>query len=55
MLADLFVAAAMARLIRIRRADVYSRCEMNPALKHHAGIMAKKSSNSGNCPSLWNI
>jgi len=26
-----------------------------PALKHHAGKMAKKSSNSGDFPSLWDI
>ena len=26
-----------------------------PALKHHVGMMAKKSSNSGNIPSLWDL
>jgi hypothetical protein len=37
MLADLFVAAAMARLIRIRSADVYSCCEMNACAETSCG------------------
>jgi hypothetical protein len=50
------MVAAMARLARVTQGKrFFTLRDKWPALKHHAGMMAKKSSISGNCPSLWNI
>jgi hypothetical protein len=50
------MVAAMARLALLTQGKRYFTLrDQWPALNHHAGMMAKKSSNSGNCPSLWNI
>jgi hypothetical protein len=50
------MVAAMARLARITQGErIFTLQEKWPALKHHAGMSAGKSSNSGNCPSLWNF
>jgi hypothetical protein len=50
------MVAAMARLARITQGErIFTLREKWPALKHHAGMSARKSSNSGNCPTLWDI
>jgi hypothetical protein len=56
MAAGLFAAAAMARLTRVTQGKrLFTLRKKCPVLKHHAGMMAKKSSKSGKCPILWNI
>jgi hypothetical protein len=50
------MAAAMARLARVTQGKrLFTLREKWPALNHHAGMMVKKSSNSANFPSLWDI
>jgi hypothetical protein len=56
MQADLFMGRGHARLIRITQGKrLLTLRNWSLALEHHAGIVAKKSSKSGKCPSLWNI
>jgi hypothetical protein len=52
----LFTVAAVARLARVTQGKrLFTLRDKWPARKHHAGMMTKKSSNSGNFPSLWGI
>ena len=54
--AGLFVVAAMARLTRVTQGKrLFTLRKKCPVLKHHAGMMTKKSSKTGKCPILWNI
>jgi len=51
-----FTVAAMARLARVTQGmRLYTLRDKWPALKHHVRMMAKKSSNSGNFSSLWDL
>ena len=51
-----FMVAAMARLAHFTQGErLFTLRYKWPALKHHVGMMVKKSSNSGNFPSLWDI
>jgi fructose-1,6-bisphosphatase/inositol monophosphatase family enzyme len=56
MLAGPFMAAAAVRLARVHagQAFTYAARKM-PAWDHHAGMVAKKSSNSGNSPAYGKI
>jgi hypothetical protein len=50
------MVAAMARLVRVTQGERgLTLREEWPARKHHVGMEAKKSSNSRNIPSLWNL
>jgi hypothetical protein len=50
------MVAAMVRLTRLTQGKrLFTLRKKCPVLKHHAGMMAGKSSQSGNCPTLWNI
>jgi hypothetical protein len=52
----LFMVAAMARLARVTQGErLFTLRDKWPALKHHVGMMTKKSSNSENFPRLWDI
>jgi hypothetical protein len=51
-----FTVAVMARPARVTQGKrLFTLRNKWPALKHHVGIMAKKSSNSGDIPSLWDL
>jgi hypothetical protein len=51
-----FTVATMARLTHLTQGErILTLRDKWPALKHHVGMMVKKSSNSGNFSSLWDI
>jgi hypothetical protein len=51
-----FTVAAMARLARVTQGErLFTLRYKWPALKHHVGMMTKKSSNIGNFPNLWDL
>jgi hypothetical protein len=51
-----FVVAAMARLAHLTQGKrLFTLRDKWPALKHHVGMMVKKSSIFGNFPNLWNL
>jgi hypothetical protein len=50
------MVAAMARLTRITQGKrLFTLRKKCPVLKHHAGMMAEKSSESRKYPTLWDI
>jgi hypothetical protein len=54
MAAGPFMVAAAARLARVHAGQAFIHAVRKmPAQKHHAGMMAKKSSNPGNFLRLW--
>jgi hypothetical protein len=56
MLTGPFTVAAMARLAHLTQGErLFTLRDKWPALKHHVGMMAKKSSNSGYVSNLWDL
>jgi hypothetical protein len=53
---DPFTVAAMARLAHVTQGErLFTLRDKWPALKHHVGMIAKKSSNFGIFSNLWDF